>query len=101
MIWLTLVPETRQKFVIREYYGCTGEPNKGLQMQHVEVAAHIREIEETDPNLKGRKITGPADPAIFAENGGLSIAAEMAKAPNYIIFNRGDNNRIPGKMQVH
>lgn len=99
--WIAVVPGTRQKFIIREYYGCTGEPNKGLQMHHVEVAAHIREIEESDPNLKGRKITGPADPAIFAENGGLSIAAEMAKAPNYIIFTRGDHNRIPGKMQVH
>jgi hypothetical protein len=98
--WIAVTPE-KMKYVIREYYGSTGEPNKGLQKHHIEVAEKIREIEGTDPNLIGRKITGIADPAIFEESRGLSIASEMAKAPNYVIWNPGDHKRIPGKMQVH
>ena len=98
--WIAVAPN-RQKFVIREYYGCNGDPNKGLQMHHIEVAEKIREIEDTDPNLQGRKITGPADPSIFEESRGLSIASAMAKAPNYVVWTKGDNSRIPGKMQVH
>lgn len=98
--WIAVAPN-RQKFVIREYYGSTGDPNKGVQMHHIEVAEKIREIEQTDPNLIGRKITGPADPSIFEESRGLSIAAAMARAPNYVIWNKGDNNRLPGKMQIH
>lgn len=98
--WIAVAPN-RQKFVVREYYGCNGDPNKGLQMHHIEVAEKIREIEDTDPNLQGRKITGPADPSIFEESRGLSIASAMAKAPNYVVWTKGDNSRIPGKMQVH
>lgn len=98
--WLAAAPN-RCIYVIREYYGCNGQPNKGLQIHHIEVAAKIREIEDNDPNLKGKKIAGVADPAIFAEDRGLSIAAEMAKAPNYVVWHKGDNNRLPGKMQVH
>lgn len=98
--WIAVAPN-RQKFVIREYYGCDGNPNKGVQMHHIDVAEKIREIEDTDPNLKGRKITGPADPSIFEESKGLSIAAAMARYPNYVVWQKGDNARIPGKMQVH
>ena len=98
--WIAITPE-KMKYVIREYYGCTGEPNKGVQMHHIEIAEKIREIENTDENLIGRKITGVADPAIFEESRGLSIAAEMAKAPNYVIWTPGDHKRIPGKMQIH
>ena len=99
-IWI-YITASKMKYVIREYYGCTGEPNKGLQIHHMDVAKHIREIEDTDENLKGRKITGVADPAIFAEESGVSIANDMMKAPYYISFQRGDHNRLPGKMQVH
>jgi hypothetical protein len=98
--WMAIAPN-KQKFIIKEYYGCDGTPNKGVQMHHVDVAAKIREIEDTDPNLKGRKITGPADPSIFEESRGLSIAAAMASFPNYVVWHKGDNARIPGKMQVH
>lgn len=98
--WAAVAPN-KQKFIIREYYGCDGTPNKGLQMHHIDVAAKIREIEDNDPNLKGRKITGPADPSIFEESRGLSIASAMARYPNYVVWHKGDNARIPGKMQVH
>lgn len=98
--WMAVSPE-KHKYIIRELYGCNGQPNRGTEEHHVEVARQIREIEDTDPNLKGRKIFGVADPAIFEESRGTSIANDMAKAPNYIVFQKGDHSRVPGKMQVH
>lgn len=84
---------------LREYYGCTGTPNEGLKMTAKEVAKKIKEIEESDRNLKGKSIFGIADPAIFAENGGTSIADDMAKEGVY--WNKADHTRIAGKMQCH
>ena len=64
-----------------------------------EVAAKIREIETTDPQIKGRQIIGVADPAIWQEDGGPSIAETMSRARVY--FDKADHNRIAGKMQCH
>lgn len=86
---------------IGEYYGCTGTANVGVQMNPVEIAAQIRRIENEDPNLKGRHIIGIADPAIFEESHGESIAHMMEKSPNFITFGKGDHARIAGKMQFH
>lgn len=84
---------------IREYYGCTGEPNVGVMMTPQEIAEHIAEIERTDPNLKGRQINGIADPAIWDKSHGESIAEMMEQRGVY--FSPGDHKRIPGKMQFH
>nr|DAX04137.1 MAG TPA: large terminase [Caudoviricetes sp.] len=85
---------------IREYYGCVeGSPNIGTQMEPTEQAQMIRQIEETDVNLKGRKITGIADPSIFDRSRGKSVADMMAK--NGVYWSGGDNHRIAGKMQYH
>lgn len=86
---------------IRERYGCRADkPNTGLQKDFAKVANEIRQIEENDPNLRGRQIIGVADPAIFTDNGsGTSIAAGMAKYNVY--FSKADNSRLAGKMQYH
>lgn len=86
---------------IKEYYGCTGEPNKGLELNPYEIAHNIRELEDTDPLLKNRKITGVADPSIWDESRGESIARMMERSPNFIYWTPGDNTRLPGKMQFH
>lgn len=99
-LWIAVNEEGR-KFVIREFYTWTGTPDVGNKMHHIDQAAKIREIENTDPNLQGRNIIGVADPAIFDKSRGMSIADDMAKAPNYVIWHGGDHNRMPGKMQVH
>lgn len=83
----------------RELYGCTGEADVGVEWTVERVAEAIREVETTDPQLKNRKIVGVADPAIWQENGGVSIAETMEKYRVY--FNKGDHKRIPGKMQCH
>ena len=86
---------------IKEYYGCTGTPNTGIKINPVEIAAEIRRIEQDDPMLRGRKIIGIADPSIFDESRGESVASMMERSPNYIVWDKGDNTRIAGKMQYH
>lgn len=93
--------EEGRLYRIREYYGCTDTPNTGLRIDPVEQARRIREIEESDPNLKGRVITGVADPAIFDESRGESIAVMMERSPNFLHWFPGDNTRLAGKMQFH
>ena len=97
--WYAIDKENRI-YRIRELYGCTGSPDVGVEWDVTEVAHKIAEIEREDPLLKGRHIIGIADPAIFQENGGPSIAEEMQKAA-HIIFRRGDHQRLAGKMQTH
>lgn len=84
---------------IRELYGCTGTPNKGVEWKVPEIARKIAEIEKTDENLKYRDITGIADPSIFDRSRGESIAEMMEREGIY--FDRGDNTRLAGKMQLH
>ena len=86
---------------IKEYYGCTGEPNRGLEIDPYEIAKNIREYETTDEVLKGRRIDGIADPSIWDESRGESIARMMERSPNFIHWSPGDNTRLPGKMQFH
>lgn len=98
--WFAADPDGRI-YHIREYYGCTGTPNTGVKCNPAQIAEQIREIEETDPNLRGRKILGIADPSIFDESRGESVAAMMARSPHFITFRPADNTRIAGKMQMH
>lgn len=95
------VDEDGRIYRIAEYYGCTGEPNHGVEMHPAEIAANIKRIEAEDANLKGHTIYGIADPAIFDESRGESIAAMMERSPNFITWGKGDNTRIAGKMQYH
>lgn len=98
--WFAADPDGRI-YHIREYYGCSGVPNTGVKRNPAEIAAEIRRIEQEDENLHGRNIIGIADPSIFDESRGESVAAMMARAPNFIYFSGGDNTRIAGKMQFH
>lgn len=84
---------------IREYYGCTEQPNNGLKITPDEIARQIRAIEADDENLRGKRITGIADPSIFDESRGESVARMMEREGVY--FHPADNKRISGKMQVH
>lgn len=93
------VDHDRRMYRIRELYGCNGTPNQGVKWEPTYVARKIKEIEATDPNLKGRRIYGVGDPAIWASSGTESIGALMEKERVY--FEKGDNSRIDGKMQIH
>ena len=93
--------EEGRLYRIKELYGCTGTPNEGTKVNPVEQARMIKEAEENDPMLRGRHIQGVADPAIFNESQGESIAAMQEKHPNYIFWAPGDHTRLAGKMQFH
>lgn len=84
---------------IRELYGCTGTPNEGVRWEPARIAREIKKIEQADPNIRGRTVRGVADPSIFDESRGESVAQMMEREG--IFFDRGDNSRIAGKMQVH
>ena len=95
-----VVDEDGKLYRIRELYGSTGKANEGLRWNPVEIAKHISEIENSDPNLKGHQIYGVADPSIFDESRGQSVAALMERHPYYISFSPGDNHRIAGWQQL-
>ncbi|MBR1969602.1 MAG: terminase family protein [Clostridia bacterium] len=84
---------------IRELYGCTGTPNEGVRWEPLEIAKNISRVEKEDINLKGRYVTGIADPSIFDESRGESVASMMERAGVY--FEKADNTRMAGKMQLH
>lgn len=90
---------------ILELYGCAkttdGEEmaNQGLKWPPPKVFAEIHRIESEQRWLKGKKIIGVADPAIWNSETGESISDVATRYQVYFI--PGDNKRIPGWMQVH
>lgn len=84
---------------IAELYGCTGTPDEGVLWTPEKQFAEIRRIEEEHPDLRGRTIHGVADPAIWDASRGESIYETALR--HRIYFVKGDNQRIPGWMQMH
>jgi hypothetical protein len=85
---------------ILEWYGCErNNPDTGLQMEPSEVFRQVAALERTHPYLKGRRIHGVADPAIWQTQTGVSVAEEATKQGVY--FTPGDNSRLAGWMQLH
>jgi hypothetical protein len=71
----------------REWYGSSGEPNVGLRMTAEQVADGIKVRES------GEQIAyGVADPSIFAQDGGPSIAERMFARG--VTWRPADNTRI-------
>lgn len=82
-----------------ELYTGTKTPNEGLKWTPAQLFAEVHKIETEHPWLKGRKIIGIADPAIWDAETGESIAETAAK--HQVFFNKGDHQRIAGLMQCH
>ena len=83
---------------ILELYGCTGEPDEGIKWTPDKQFDEISKIEREHPLLKGKDIQGYADPACWNKETGTSVMDTAAKYGIY--FNKGDNKRIPGWLQV-
>ena len=98
VVWIA-IDHYGRAILFKEYYGCTRQADTGVQMEPREIARRIREIERTDPYLKGKKISGIADPAIWQNTTGESIASMMEQEGVY--FDKGDHTRLAGLMQVH
>ena len=84
---------------ILELYGCTKTPNEGVKWTPDKVFSEIHRIETEHRWLRGKKIQGIADPAIWDAETGESLAERAAK--HQVFFSPGDNKRLPGWMQVH
>ena len=103
-LWWTIDPSGRA-YLYREWPGCKPkQANVGLELTPVQIADGIieREANEIKDNLRVLRV---ADPAIFDKSRGDSVADQMA--PGYmgrrhgVLFSKGDNARIAGKMQLH
>lgn len=90
---------------ILEYYGCQRDrngqciPNEGLKIDPDRMFAEIARIEAEHPYLRGRDITGVADPSIWDSSRGESVADMGIRHGVY--FSPGDNHRLSGWMQCH
>ena len=84
---------------ILELYGCTKTANEGVKWTPPKVFEEIHRIETEHRWLKGKQIIGIADPAIWDAETGESIADVAAKY--HVFFQKGDNKRIPGWLQLH
>ena len=82
-----------------ELYGCTKTPNEGVKWTPDKVFGEIHRIESEHRWLKGKKIIGVADPAIWNAETGESLAERATKYQVY--FQKGDHERLAGWMQVH
>ncbi len=89
-----------------EWYGCPRldgsrwDVNKGIRLTSTEVAQGIRQREE-ERVLLGRPMTPVdriADPSIFAEKDGPSIAEKMSSEG--VVWRRAENKRISGWDQT-
>ena len=92
------ISEENVFYRILEVYGCTKTPNEGVRWTAKQQFSYLRELEDTHPWLKGKRIQGVADPAIWEGSHGISVAEEADK--NGIWFEKGINDRIAGWMQV-
>jgi hypothetical protein len=90
----TMAPFPKDALIkYQEWYGWTGKPNKGLKMPASSVAQGII---RRDGDVK--LAYGVADPSIFSNNGGPSIAEMMIIEK--CAFIRGDNARQAGWEQM-
>ena len=77
-----------------------GEANVGLMLTPGEIAAKLADWLEPEFR-EGIHVTGIADPAIWDESRGTSVEEQIRKVFSGVTFRKGDNTRMPGKMQVH
>lgn len=87
----------------KEWYGCKPhQANVGLELTPEQIRDGIIALlrEEDEDNLY---VDAVADPAIFDKSRGDSVADQMGPKDNHrgIIFHKGDNTRLAGKMQLH
>lgn len=86
---------------VHEWYGCTGTPNEGVHMTNEEQFKYAREVIDTHPLLKGKKLYGVADPSIWdGSHDANGISAADVAEKYHIYFDKGNNERIAGWMQV-
>ena len=85
----------------KELYGCKpNEPNTGVMKTPGEIGGMLADF-MSDEFREGLTITGIADPAIWDQSRGMSVEEQIRKVYSGILFRKGDNTRMDGKMQLH
>lgn len=85
----------------KELYGCkAGEPNTGVCKTPHEIGMMLADL-LADEFREGLHITGVADPAIWDQSRGISVEEQIRGVFSGVIFRKGDNTRMDGKMQLH
>jgi len=96
--WWAVDPAGRL-YRYKEWYGCVpGEPDTGVKIDPTQIAQGIY-AREADEREKGLHITGICDPSLDDRSRGPSVMDMMRREG--IMFVKGDNTRIAGKMQFH
>lgn len=94
-------PGENTAYLFMEVYGCTKTPNEGIKWTNRQQFAYIRELEDTHPWLKGKRIQGVADPSIWdGSHDGAGLSAAMEAEKYQIWFEPGVNARIQGWLQM-
>lgn len=96
--WWAIDSEGRA-YRYRELYGCTKEADTGVKWDPSRMARKIREIELEFE--KGNQIIGVADPAIWDVRYGEEASPAQVMERHGVYFDKGDNSRLAGKMQLH
>ena len=95
------VDEEGRVYRYKELYGCaSGEANVGLRISPGEIGMRLAELMEPEFR-EGITVMGIADPAIWDRSRGESVEELIRKVYSGVIFQKGDNTRLAGKMQVH
>ena len=84
----------------KEIYGCTGAANVGLKIPPGDIARMIEDGLRQE-RLEGIRVFGVADPSIWDGSRGTSIYEQMRKISPTLMFSAAENDRIPGKAQLH
>lgn len=86
-------------YLYRQLYGCTETPNTGVKWEPRQIAKEIRRIEAEQE--KGNTIIGIADPSIWDKSRGSDGTVINMMEAEGVYFDKGKNDRISGKMQLH
>ncbi len=80
-----------------EWFGADPErPDQGLRLTNTAIGEGIKSRIEAYEQRGIEFSQGPADPSIWAEDGGPSIYAQIRKAVGWDLWGPADNSRLPG-----
>ncbi len=98
VLWFA-VDEDGRAYLYREFYGMEkGRPNVGVKWDATRQAEEVRKIEK---ETLERDIYGVADPSIWDESRGRDACTAAIFEKQGIYFEKGNNSRLSGKMQMH
>lgn len=95
------VDEDGRVYRYKELYGCVpGEPNTGLKKSPGEIGEMLADF-LADEFREGIRPRGIADPAIWDRSRGQCVEELIRESFGGVVFLKGDNTRLAGKMQLH